>query len=152
GQLASHRSAIEDERGSVESRLRLVEAEQQMRRDERAEIELRAHVGELSESEVSTAFEALDKTLGQLEGEKDALRGSLDDLLGLLAGAPAEESTASAVHAPVPAAPVAASAPVVPPAAPPAAPPAVNSSFDELAFLSSVVGADGKPANGGAHP
>ena len=46
-QLASHRQAIEEERASVQSRLSLLEAEERLQRDERAELELRAHVGEL---------------------------------------------------------------------------------------------------------
>ena len=44
--VASH--AIESERANVQSRLSLLAAEEQLRRDERAELELRTHVGELS--------------------------------------------------------------------------------------------------------
>ena len=56
--LASHRSAIEEERASVQSRLSLLEAEEQLRRDERAELELRAHVGELVGDEARSRVRA----------------------------------------------------------------------------------------------
>src|SRR5262245_66238796 len=46
-QLASHRQAIEEEQTSVMSRLSLLEAEERLQRDERAELELRGHVGEV---------------------------------------------------------------------------------------------------------
>ncbi|HEY9227698.1 MAG TPA: hypothetical protein VIP11_13665, partial [Gemmatimonadaceae bacterium] len=39
-QLASHRQAIEEEQTSVQSRLSLLEAEERLQRDERAELEL----------------------------------------------------------------------------------------------------------------
>src|SRR5205807_6862705 len=55
-QLESHRHIIEEERTNVRSRLSLLEAEERMRRDERAELDLRAHVGELEGEEASSAF------------------------------------------------------------------------------------------------
>lgn len=169
-QLASYGQAIEEERASVQSRVTLLDAEEQLQRDERAELELRAHVGELSGEDATAAFSAVDETIERLVGEKGALSTRIAELQGLLnAGAPssrAEEPQAAATEpaeiiaeiaaepvaepaaetsAPEPAslpepepAPVAASA-----GAEQARPKGVNGSFDELAFLSSVVGKEG---------
>ena len=83
-ELASHRQAIEEERTSVESRVSLLEAEDRMRRDERAELELRSHVGELAGEEASVAFSAVDEAIAQLEGEKAGLRARIVELDALL--------------------------------------------------------------------
>src|SRR5215211_876819 len=42
--LSAHRQTIQEERASFESRLSLLKAEEQLRRDEHAELELRSHV------------------------------------------------------------------------------------------------------------
>src|SRR5215207_3872014 len=47
-QLKEHTEGLRAELGSLTSKLASIEEEQQQRRDERAEAELRAHVGELS--------------------------------------------------------------------------------------------------------
>jgi len=65
--LAAHRGALSEERANIESRISLLEAEEQMRRDERAELDLRLQVGELSDSEAAEALRALDSTLGEWE-------------------------------------------------------------------------------------
>lgn len=177
-QLASHRSAIESERANVQARFSLLAAEEQLRRDERAELELRTHVGELVGEEADRAFGEVDAVIARLVGEKEGLASRVAELQALL-----DEESAKAVPAPAPEpvvaapAPVVEAAPVVPPVAtPPAAAPAVvaeaakpevveqvkpepakneepaprpavRESFDELAFLSSVVGS--KPGDGG---
>ena len=51
-------TSIDEERASVQSRLSLLEAEEQLRRDERAELELRAHVGELAGDEADSGVQA----------------------------------------------------------------------------------------------
>ena len=68
-------SAIESERASVQSRLSLLAAEEQLRRDERAELELRTHVGELVGEEADRAFGSVDEVICRLVGEKDGLAG-----------------------------------------------------------------------------
>jgi hypothetical protein len=180
-QLASHRQAIEEEKASVQSRLSLLEAEERLQRDERAELELRAHVGELAGDEAEAAFGAVDDTISKLVTEKDGLTARVAELQELLdEGAPtpgfgtslaaALDAHASSEAATEPSADLEAAAaaersaieaadvqedagapqpekepaPVVAPAAPaPAAPArASGGSFDELAFLSSVVGKD----------
>ena len=188
-QLASHRQAIEEEKASVQSRLSLLEAEERLQRDERAELELRSHVGELTGSDAEAAFGDIDATISKLVSEKDDLAGRVAELQGLLdEGAPRSQPEASKAPAPeteaqtetatespanveVAASPerseiqaedvkevVTAEAQKEPDAEPVVAPPApakaaatpappapvrgASGSFDELAFLSSVVGKD----------
>ena len=176
-ELASHRQSILEERTSVQSRMSLLEAEEQLRRDERAELDLRVHVGELNGSEAEEAFRAVDDTLRHLHGEREGLGRRLTDLDGLLvdrtpepapAKAPerhAAEPTrvaeaasaatrvrepATAQAAPQPGAPAAAPQPRPPAAAPPqsadgGAQQPSGASFDELAFLTQVVGGEQQP-------
>jgi hypothetical protein len=157
--LAAHRQSIQDERTSLESRRSLLEAEEQLRRDERAELELRAHVGELAEADSAAAFRAVDEALAEMSVEKESLTKritELDALLGLKAetrpAAAQPESPAPAVEAqtsePAPleiekeedAAPVDASASEQTIGKDPLHTP--GGSFDELAFLTDVVGLD----------
>jgi hypothetical protein len=132
-ELAVHRQAVNEERSSLHSRRSLLEAEEQLRRDERAELELRQHVGELEGGEADSAFKAVDDALKQLVGEKTGLSGRIGELDALLelkpfatpvGGAPMETPTLSlpkAVPTQAPAAPAPASAP--PRAAAPISPP-----------------------------
>ena len=197
-QLEAHRHIIDEERASVESRIAVLDGEERTGRDERAELELRAHVGELVGEEAESAFKAVDDLISQLVGEKQGLQNRIDELEALLdqrytppaprasgktvsadvaaaaeaadrearkapsAPEPAKAAPAAAPvsPAPIPPAPVSpaparASAPVSVPlsAAAPAPAPipapvgekakAADNSFDELAFLNTVVGQDG---------
>jgi hypothetical protein len=168
-QLASYRQAIEEERTSVQSRIALLEAEEQLQRDERAELELRAHVGELSRDDADAAFAVVDSEIERLVKEKTALTDRVDELVALLD----EGTTPKTPPRPgpvVPAEPVKQGATLSPPDSFAATAPAQlsigqtvdsresatavstaglaaaatasgsNGSFDELAFLSSVVG------------
>lgn len=180
-QLALHRHSIQEERTSLNSRRSLLEAEEQLRRDERFELELRSHVGEFAGSEAEAAFQAVDEALAQLASERQALEARIKELDVLLQIRPVESQRvvgppprpaappprAPQMRAPAPA-PAAAPAPVpvsvpapapVPSSAPAPAPAPVATSsangagdeeegklrtpggtFDELAFLSEVVG------------
>ncbi len=197
-QLATQQQSIQDERVSVQSRLTLLEAEERMRLDERAELELRMQVGELSGPDAITAAGAVDDALHQSATERAMLTRQLSELDALLAqraaesraAAPRPAPPAAAAPAPAPMAPPprprvsvaqpVAAHPVAPqpvaaqsnaaPAAPPpstATPPAperrvsqqINApapapagSFDELAFLSTVVGTPGHGAAASARP
>ncbi len=181
--LAAHRQSIQDERTSLESRRSLLEAEEQLRRDERAELELRAHVGELADKDSEAAFRAVDDALGEMSVEKESLTKritELDALLGLKAepqpapeaAAPASDEPQSERASPEPVgaeaeAPVEASAgdQVVEIEKEEDAPPVIagesepkivkdplhtpGGSFDELAFLTDVVGRDEGKEKGG---
>jgi hypothetical protein len=168
-QLASYRQAIEEERTSVQSRIALLEAEEQLQRDERAELELRAHVGELSRDDADAAFAVVESEIERMVKEKTAVTDRVDELVALLD----EGTTPKTPPRPgpvVPAEPVKQGATVSPPDSFAATAPAQlsigqtvdsresatavstaglaaaatasgsNGSFDELAFLSSVVG------------
>ena len=188
-QIEAHRHVVDEERASVRSRLSLLEAEERMRRDERSELDLRAHVGELEGEEATSAFKAVDDAIAALLGEKDGLQGRIDELEALLeerptpadaqippmptpaptaapiapaaaAPAPRPPASAPAAAAPAAAAPVAHTPAPAPAAAKPPTPvqpqarsqtpadmapskpqpPANDASFDELAFLNTVVG------------
>jgi hypothetical protein len=82
--LASFRGAIAEERTNLQSRLSLLEAEEGLRRDERAELELRTHVGELIGVDAETALGAVDQALGQLIGERQGLVERIGELGTLL--------------------------------------------------------------------
>jgi hypothetical protein len=156
-QLVAHRQAIEEERASSQSRLSLLEADEQLRRDERAELELRAHVGELAGAEAESAFHAIDGTIRHLVDEKQAVNDRIAELDALLDFKP----NAAAVPEPESAAVAAAEAPAAAPSADSvderAASKAGNlvtpgGSFDELAFLSEVVGEEERRAAQSARP
>ncbi|HEY4219615.1 MAG TPA: Ran-binding zinc finger domain-containing protein [Gemmatimonadaceae bacterium] len=117
--LASHRQTIEDEKASVVSRLSLLGAEEQMRRDERAELDLRAHVGELAEQDAAAAFGAVDEAIQHLAGEKVELERRVADLDALLSDQPNQSGGATEPESPSDA--------------------AKTPAFDELAFLDAVV-------------
>jgi len=168
-QLASYRQAIEEERASVQSRITLLEAEEQLQRDERAELELRAHVGELTRDDADTAFAVVDSEIERLVTDKTTLSNRVDELLALLEEGATTPKTPSRPGPAVPAEAVKQSATVSPPDSFGASAPAQlsieqtvdsrepevgvptaglaavatasssNGSFDELAFLSSVV-------------
>ena len=165
-QLAVHSQAIQDERASLQSRRSLLEAEEQLRRDERAELELRSVVGEFAPGEAEAAFQSVDEALGQLAAEREGLDSRIKELDGLLQVKPATATSAPPVapkSAPVPSrAPGPVAAPAPRPAGAPPFQPAPRSrahaavsqeadadksairtpggTFDELAFLSEVVG------------
>ena len=177
-QLALHRQSILEERASVESRRSLIEAEEQLRRDGRSELELRSHVGELAGAEADGAFRAVDDALEQLSHERKQLEKrieELEELLELRTTPPVAPSANASAHAPPPppvqdrapqhAAPSAAShgPPPPPPPGPRVeersvprgdergTPRAASDKFDELAFLSEVVG-EGTPGQAGRRP
>lgn len=84
GRLSGHRSSIVEEKTSLESRRSLLQAEEQMRRDERTELELRAHVGELIGAESDAAFGTVDEALAKMGVERDGLTSRIHELDGFL--------------------------------------------------------------------
>ena len=136
-ELAVHRQAVQEERSSLHSRRSLLEAEEQLRRDERAELELRQHVGELEGGEADTAFKAVDDALRQLVGEKTGLSSRIAELDALLELKPFATPPGTPMESPplgLPKMPVSAPAPAsAPPAAAPPAPVAVAAAKTERA-------------------
>lgn len=161
--LAVHRQAIQDERASLQSRRSLLEAEEQLRRDERAELELRSVVGEFAPGEAEAAFQSVDEALTQLATERESLDSRIKELDGLLQIRPPASAASSAAPANAAAGAHSRQAPAAPPFQPPRQHPQAHAaqasahaaddsdedkgmlrtpggSFDELAFLSEVVG------------
>ena len=142
--LATYHQAMEEERTNLQSRLSLLDAEERMRRDERAELDLRAHVGELAASDATEAFAAVDYALEQLVDERKGLQRRIDELAALLA----EQTPVAAAPTVSLASPAQQSATETPPADDSRTP---GGSFDEMAFLDAVVGHDAA-ASGGDQP
>jgi hypothetical protein len=172
-QIEAHRHIVDEERANVKSRMSLLEAEERTRRDERAELDLRSHVGELVGDEATSAFKAVDDSIATLLGEKDELQARINELAALLEEreTPVESRQAEPAAAPAPTPAPIAGSPAAPapsvakPATPPepqtrpqapladvapaakAQPATTDASFDELAFLNNVVGsADASPS------
>ncbi|MFI5228651.1 MAG: hypothetical protein ACHQWU_06255, partial [Gemmatimonadales bacterium] len=147
-QLLAHRQAIEEERAGSQSRLTLLEADEQLRRDERAELELRSHVGELAGAEADSAFHAIDETIRRLVDEKQSVNDRIVELEALLDFKPSAGAAPTPEPAPAEAAILTASQPA--PSGAHGAPAGgedrgsskagslvtPGGSFDELAFLS----------------
>lgn len=150
-QLGSRASELETSVRSFESRAASLLAEENARRDERAEAELRAAVGEYTPEAATELLTRTDEAIGQFAAERAGIVAELERLQEILdqvrpgsapPEAPREIPQAAPAAAPV-AAPVAAPsvATVAQPPAPATPPsvPAQGTGFDELAFLQSVV-------------
>jgi len=118
------------------------------KRDERAEAELRAAVGEYTEKEWEKLRVKLDGIIATVSGERDSVEREHDTLKALLNEATTPSQSPVATVASVKSAEVTTPRPVVEsaktaeppaPAAPVGAPPK-KSDVDELAFLRSVLG------------
>jgi hypothetical protein len=166
-ELRTHAAELEAQAERYTARLAELAEQEQARRDARAESELRAHVGELSAEEWETTAREADEALAGIAAEQAVVGADLNrvhDLLGAAMAPPASaappepEAEPEPESAPAPEAAPEPEAAVVPPAAPhespveapaaqaapePAAPgpgsPREKPSFDELAFLKSVV-------------
>ncbi|HEX6048819.1 MAG TPA: hypothetical protein VFZ21_06115, partial [Gemmatimonadaceae bacterium] len=145
--LSAHRGFMEKQAQVLAERLIALKAEEQACRDERAETELRSQVGELTASEFSEVIRRIDDRLAQLAAEHTKITSDLTrarEFLGAgtsaaSAAPPARTPTpAPSAPRPTPSAPKPTPAPAPRLATPSAAAP--RPSFDELAFLNSVVG------------
>ena len=123
-QLKEHTEGLRAELASLTLRLTAIDEEQQQRRDERAEAELRAHVGELSPEaweqiarEADQSIESLTSKNAELESERGKTRELLAEAerpsppRGAPAIATAAASVAKTHVAPAPAAPAVAALP-----------------------------------------
>ena len=131
GQLRSHGEGLQASAASLEQRATTLATDEQQRRDARAEIELRAMVGEYSTERANTELAACDADIARLESERTAATAELGRLQEIL----------SVVRQPE-ARPVAAAPPPAPPSRPLGAPvprAEVDTTAEELAFLNSVV-------------
>jgi hypothetical protein len=163
--LKTHARELEQQAERFTARLAELATQEQQRLDTRAEAELRAHVGELSQEEWSVRAREADDALAAIAAEQAVVAADLNRVHELLGAAAERPAAAPAASEPAHATQAAAPAPAPEPA-PHAADlglPTVESqsepsagaaesatpeqqSFDELAFLKSVV----SPAKAGA--
>jgi hypothetical protein len=141
-QLRSRAADLEASASSMRERTAALLSEETARRDERAEGELRAAVGEFSAEYARDLLARCDDAIGRLFGERSAITGELTRLEEILAlvRRPATEPAAAPPPAPAPS-PFAPPAPAAaaPSAAAPSLPTPDGASLQELAFLNSVV-------------
>jgi hypothetical protein len=143
-ELTEHASALETQAEKYTSRLADLADQEQARRDARAEAELRAHVGELSDRDWERTAKEADDALAAIAAEQAVVGADLNrvhEMLGAATAPPAAPLPAFVPEPEPPRRPAAESRPTaVPPrAAPHAQRTPEQSKFDELAFLKSVV-------------
>ena len=109
-------------------RLAGLERDEGEKRDERAEFELRAAVGEFAPEVAQASFARCDEAISRLASDRHGIEAELNRMRGVLT---AIDVAAAAIGAP------SAVSPVAP--APAVEPPRERRPIDELAFLKSVV-------------
>jgi hypothetical protein len=140
-QLRAQRATVEARASSLSNRVGELEEEARKHEDERAEIELRASIGEIDAETCEATRRAADQRLSSISAERGQLNVELAHLREILV---------ASAEAPRTAAPAAAAAPergVMEPEAHDDAPADKGSAFDELEFLKSVT--DSRGARGG---
>ena len=118
--LASHTGSLAEEQAGLKTRLEAITDEISHHQDERAEIELRAHVGELADDAVNDAYRAADEQLERLAADRKAVETDLlrvTEFFTAAGGGALAAATAA-----------------------PGSPRPSRGTFDELSFLKSVVG------------
>jgi hypothetical protein len=114
--LSAHRGMLSEQQDTLRKSLAELEGQIEERTEERSEIELRAHVGELSAAALTEALRVADTEIEQLEAKRVSIETDLSRVEEFFAAA---EGTGSI---------------------PAAAPRPKAGGFDELSFLNSVVG------------
>jgi hypothetical protein len=152
-QLAGRATELQATAGTLAERVAALYADETALRDERAEAELRASVGEFSLDHARDVMQRCDDAINALGAERASVGAELGRVQEILAVAvrpptpPVGEPSVPEPIVPIeslapPVPPQAVAQPAPPPVQPPAPPPhrpAPVSSFDELAFLQSVV-------------
>jgi TolA-binding protein len=170
--LSRHKGELEQQVKHLSERLTQLQGQERQRQDERAELELRAHVGELTADGFREAVRSLDEALSGIAGEQVRIQNDLARAKQFLnaaatrpptpaASAPTPRPAAPHAAAPAPrpaangtahpGAPAARQAPANPPA-PPRQPESAPQpqNFDDLAFINSLVGAEKERAQAAA--
>src|SRR6476620_7005744 len=149
-QLAGRATELQETASTLAERVASLYADETTLRDERAEAELRAMVGEFSLDHARDVMQRCDEAISSLGSERAQVGAELGRVQEILAVAvrpptpPAGEEPIISIESLAP--PVPAQAPAPPPPAPtlhgppavPRQPTAPASAFDELAFLQSV--------------
>lgn len=140
-QLRSRAEGLQSSASTLQDRVTTLTHQETTRRDARAEIELRAMVGEYTSDRANEELAACDADIGRLESERSTAAGELhrlQEILTLVRQPTAGGASPRPAPAPAPAAPP----PVAPPSRPlgaPSPPQAEAEAVDELAFLNSVM-------------
>jgi hypothetical protein len=157
-QLAGRATELQETAGTLAERVAALYADETALRDERAEAELRASVGEFTDEHAREVIQRCDEAISSLGNERASVGAELGRVQEILAVAvrpptppageapivPIESLAPEPVVVPDVPAPVVAPHAAAPTAPPPAAPQPAPSrpapaGFDELAFLNSVV-------------
>jgi len=149
-QLAGRATELQVTAGTLAERVAALYADETSLRDERAEAELRAAVGEFTLDHAREVMQRCDEQIAALGAERASVGAELGRVQEILTVAvrpptpPAGEAPVVPIEslAPPAAPPVATQLPVPEPVTPTPAPPTrapAPSNFDELAFLQSVV-------------
>jgi hypothetical protein len=141
-QLRSRGADLEGTAGSLDERVNDLLRQETARRDTRAEIELRALVGEFAAERAEGELAACDADINRLVGEREGVAAELHRIQEILTLIRQPAVTAPAATVPADSAapaesPAAGSRPAAP--EPPARELRDSGTFDELAFLHSVV-------------
>ncbi len=129
-QLVTHRTAVQEMANELVDRLTSLDIDESKHRDERAEAEVRAAVGEITQEDCSQILGRTDGELERINAERTTITADLTRFRTLLD---------------VGMQPLGAARPSAPSTTTMPSPPA-NASFDEMEFLNSVI----QPRNGGA--
>jgi hypothetical protein len=142
-QLRSRATELETSAAALADKVGALQSEENARRDERAETELRSSVGEFAPEHARELLAKSDETIGRLAGERSALAaelGRIQEVITLVRRpgieVPMQVDTPPAAPAPRQATP----------APPPPTGTDAAAAFDELAFLKSVVQPPPAPA------
>jgi septal ring factor EnvC (AmiA/AmiB activator) len=139
-QLRTHRASVDERAKSLTQRTAEIDTETRKHQDERAEVELRASIGEIEDDKCQETLRSTDEQLGALASERESLNAELERLREILklTSDPVKPAAARpAAAAPAPAGSAPAAAPAAAQRENESAPPA-GTAFDELEFLKSV--------------
>lgn len=138
-QLRSRAADLERKAATLDQRVNELTEQETARRDARAEVELRAMVGEYAPERAQAELATCDADITRLAGEREGVAGELGRIQEILSLV--RQPVAPEAAPPPPAAPLADAAPT---------PGRDESTFDELAFLHSVVDSPPAQTNGPA--
>ncbi len=156
-QLRGRAAELEATTATLRSRLAALATEEETRRDERAETELRSAVGEFSEEQARETFERCDAAIASLVAQRDALGGELARLQEVLVlvvarePEPAQEQIEPAERVSALDVPRLDPPPVVPEPVEHSPAPSAAAELEFLRSLGSAPTADGSEPDGGEH-
>lgn len=123
--LSTHSDLLQEQVEGLARRIAALEGEEQRRRDERAELELRAHVGEIHGSDFAAAIKQIGDALAKLAAERASLTEQHERTRHFLMTSAKRSLRSGATGASDSSAAPAAAPVVAPTSAPPLAPPSI---------------------------